>query len=74
MGLGKSPSRGAALGAFGVSIRQGGQLEVHRQFEYRAGVIEGQGVGTAHEACADQADSEFTHRRGPLHYCFQMVY
>ena len=35
---------------------------------------QGVGMGAAHEACADQADSEFTHRRGPLHYCFQMVY
>jgi len=31
-------------------------------------------MGAAHEACADQADSEFTHRRGPLDYCFQEGY
>ncbi len=74
MGLGKSPGIGAALGAFGVGIGQGGQFEADRQLEYRAGVIERQGMGAAHEACADQADSEFAHSRGPLDYCFQGGY
>ena len=61
MGLGKSPGVGAALGAFGIGIGQGGQREAHRQFKRRPRLVECQGVGTAHKACADQADSEFAH-------------
>ena len=74
MGLGEPPGSRATPGAFGVGIGQGGQLEGEGQFEYRAGVVERQCMGAAHEACADQADSEFTHCRGPLDYCFQDVH
>ncbi|MNI26145.1 hypothetical protein D3C73_798320 [compost metagenome] len=63
IGLLKAPGGGTCLGTDGIGVGQGGEAKREGQFECCADVAKGQGMGTAHEACADKSDSEFAHDR-----------
>jgi hypothetical protein len=66
----EAPGVSAVPGALGIGVGEGGKPELQRQFKNRADVAEGQGVGAAHETCADESDTEFAHSRGPFGFLF----
>lgn len=70
VGAVETPGIGALPGAQRVGVGQGGEVELQGQFENRADIAKRQGVGTAHETCADESDTEFAHSRGPFGFLF----
>ncbi|MNP30780.1 hypothetical protein D3C76_1238710 [compost metagenome] len=64
------PAVGALPGTLGVGVGQGRQCQVQGEVEHRLGIVERQGMGTAHEAGANQTDAEITHEKEPFELLF----
>ncbi|MNL33493.1 hypothetical protein D3C87_1554080 [compost metagenome] len=64
------PGVGAVAGTLWIGVGQGGEFELQGEFEHCTDIAKRQGMGAAHEACADETDTEFAHSRDPFGLLF----